>query len=38
VFEAASTFKVRYVLNRIFTVEAETSRQSRVDLLYTVER
>ncbi|HEX5031776.1 MAG TPA: translocation/assembly module TamB domain-containing protein [Candidatus Eisenbacteria bacterium] len=38
VFEAASTLKVRYVLNRIFTIEAETSRQNRVDLLYTVER
>src|SRR6185436_17455494 len=38
VFEATSTLKVRYVLNRIFTIEAETSRQNRVDLLYTVER
>jgi translocation and assembly module TamB len=38
VYEAVSTFKVRYVLNRIFTIEAETSRQNRVDLLYTVER
>ena len=38
VFEAASTLRVRYVLNRIFTIEAETSRQNRVDLLYTVER
>ena len=38
VYEAVSTLKVRYVLNRIFTIEAETSRQNRVDLLYTVER
>ena len=38
VFEAASTLRVRYVLNKIFTIEAETSRQNRVDLLYTVER
>ena len=36
--QSTSTVRVRYILNRIFTLEAETSRQNRVDLLYTVER
>lgn len=37
VFQSTSTLRVRYILNRIFTIEAETARQNRVDLLYTVE-
>ncbi len=37
VFQANSTLKVRYILNRMFTLEAETARQNRVDFLYTIE-
>lgn len=37
VFQSTSSLKLRYILNRIFTIEAETSRQNRVDILYTVE-
>jgi translocation and assembly module TamB len=37
VFQANSSLKVRYILNRIFTVEAESSRQQKVDFLYTIE-
>jgi translocation and assembly module TamB len=38
VLQSTSTLHIRYILNRIFTLEAETARQNRVDLLYTVER
>lgn len=38
VFQSTASLRVRYILNRIFTLEAETSTQNRVDLLYTVER
>jgi translocation and assembly module TamB len=37
VFQANSSLRVRYILNRMFTVEAETSRQQKVDFLYTIE-
>jgi translocation and assembly module TamB len=38
VFEASSSLRLRYILNRLFTIEAETARQNRVDLLYTLEK
>jgi translocation and assembly module TamB len=38
VFQSVSSLLMRYILNRMLTVEAETSHQSRVDLLYNVER
>ena len=37
VFEAESSIQMRYILNRVFTIEAETSDQNRVDILYTIE-
>jgi hypothetical protein len=37
VFQSTSSLRLRYILNRIFTIEAETARQNRVDILYTVE-
>jgi len=37
VFQQNSSLQVRYILNRLFTLEAETSRRNRVDLLYTIE-
>ena len=37
VFQATSSLRLRYILNRIFTIEAETARQNRIDVLYTVE-
>jgi translocation and assembly module TamB len=37
VFEAESSIQLRYILNRVFTIEAETSDQNRVDVLYTIE-
>jgi translocation and assembly module TamB len=37
VFQQNPSLTVRYILNRLFTVEAETSRRNRVDLLYTIE-
>jgi len=37
VFQSTSTLRLRYILNRIFTIEAETARQNRVDILYTIE-
>lgn len=36
-FQSTSSLRLRYILNRIFTIEAETARQNRVDILYTVE-
>ncbi|HZI89612.1 MAG TPA: translocation/assembly module TamB domain-containing protein, partial [Candidatus Polarisedimenticolia bacterium] len=38
VFQSTSSLRLRYILNRIFTIEAETAHQQRVDVLYTVER
>ena len=38
VFQSTSSLRLRYILNKIFTLEAETAHQNRVDLLYTVER
>jgi translocation and assembly module TamB len=38
VFQSVSSLLMRYILNRMLTVEAETSHQNRVDLLYNVER
>jgi len=37
VFDATSSIRLKYILNRIFTVEAEAAREQRVDVLYTVE-
>jgi translocation and assembly module TamB len=37
VFDAQSSIQLRYILNRVFTIEAETSNQNRVDVLYTIE-
>ncbi|HET9250754.1 MAG TPA: translocation/assembly module TamB domain-containing protein [Candidatus Eisenbacteria bacterium] len=37
VFEAESSIQLRYILNRVFTIEAETADQNRVDVLYTIE-
>ena len=38
VFQSTSSLRLKYILNRIFTIEAETAHQNRVDLLYTVEK
>jgi translocation and assembly module TamB len=37
VFESESSIQVRYILNRVFTIEAETANENRVDVLYTIE-
>lgn len=37
VFDAQSSIQLRYILNRVFTIEAETSNQNRVDILYSIE-
>lgn len=37
-FESQPVVQLRYVIDRRWTIEAETARQSRVDLMFTVER
>jgi translocation and assembly module TamB len=37
-FETMSALRMRYLLSSRWTIEAETSRQNRVDFLYTVEK
>jgi translocation and assembly module TamB len=37
VFQANSSLRLRYILSRMFTLEAETARQNRIDFLYTIE-